>query len=180
MRCRTAVPPANPASPIATNGIRPLAPSTRAITSAAAPLQAGHSNRLDNSSGAALRQGNTGATAINASRPSPIGPDIRSKYGSPIDRVPRLSASTTRGNVVPSNMTNVKAAKRMLLASSAPSLDMARSIRPSPRNRSPRQAISPIDSATTTPNPPSSTGPTVPSEKACTELTTPDRVRKVP
>ena len=53
-------------------------------------------------------------------------------------------------------------------------------MRPGARSWSPRQPTRPTETATTTTKNPSSSGPTDPSEKACTERSTPDRVRNVP
>ena len=51
---------------------------------------------------------------------------------------------------------------------------------PGERRRSPRQAMSPKPTMTTAKKNPMSNGPMSDSEKAWTELITPDRVRKVP
>ena len=84
------------------------------------------------------------------------------------------------GNTVPSSTTKANAANTTLLARNEPSRDSGESIRPTERSRSARQPINPTDTTTTTAKNASRTGPTVPDEKACTDSTTPDRVRNVP
>ena len=127
-----------------------------------------------------MRHGSTGATPIRNSSTKPIGIVMRLKYGTPTDSRSPLTASTTRGNTVPSRTMKANAANTTLLARNAPSRDTGESMRPGERRRSPRQPISPTDTATTRAKNPSSNGPTVPSENAWTDSTTPDRVRNVP
>ena len=51
---------------------------------------------------------------------------------------------------------------------------------PGERSRSPRQAIRPKPTMTTAKKKPMRIGPSEDSEKACTEVITPERVRNVP
>ena len=89
---------------------------------------------------------------------SPIGIVMRSKYGAPTVIWRSCSASTSSGNSVPSSTTNANTANSTLLARNAASRDSGESIVPGERSRSPRQAISPSDTATTTPKNPSRYG----------------------
>ena len=73
-----------------------------------------------------------------------------------------------------------KATNSRLLARKAPSRLTGESIPPTDRSRSPRQAMRPMPVTSTRPKKPSSSGPMVESEKACTDWMTPERVRKVP
>ncbi len=89
----------------------------------------------------------------------PIGMAIRSKNGAPTEILSLLTASTMSGKTVPSSTTNANAANSRLLAKNAPSRDTGESIRPGDLSRSPRQPMSPTDTATTSPKNPSSSGP---------------------
>ena len=128
----------------------------------------------------ALRQGSTGATAMRNSRARPRGIAIVSKNGSPTVMRSPLTASTRSGNTVPSSTTKAKAANRRLLSQEAPSRLTAASMRPGVRKRSPRQAMSPQVTSDDQAKKPSSNGPISESLNACTESSTPERVRKVP
>jgi hypothetical protein len=109
-----------------------------------------------------------------------MGTVIRSKYGSPTESFLSWSASTRSGKTVPSSTTKAKPAKRRLLARKAPSRETGESIRPGVRRRSPRQAIRPMPVAAARPRNDRNQAPMSDSEKACTELSTPERVRNVP
>jgi len=89
-------------------------------------------------------------TARN-SKTMPNGMARLSKYGAPTLMVRFCSASTMRGNTVPSSTTKAKPAKSTLLARNAPSREIGESIEPGERNRSPRHAIRPSDTTTTMP-----------------------------
>ncbi len=110
----------------------------------------------------------------------PIGIVIRSKYGRPIEMRSPLAASSTSGNTVPSRTMNANAANRTLFARKAPSRETGESIEPGDRSRSPRQPMSAIEPSTTIAKNVRMNGPIWLSEKACTESSTPERVRKVP
>ena len=111
---------------------------------------------------------------------NPMGAVMRSKYGPPTDSRSPLSASAMRGNTVPRSTTNANAAKSRLLARKAPSRDTGESTLPGARRRSPRHAIRPTAVTTMSAKNPMSAGPIADSVKACTESSTPDRVRNVP
>ncbi len=81
---------------------------------------------------------------------------------------------------MPTRTTKAKPTKSTLLRRNAPSRLSGESMPPGERSLSPRQAISPTPVATTTASMPSRAGPMSESEKACTEVMTPERVRKVP
>ena len=81
---------------------------------------------------------------------------------------------------MPSSTTNAKPTKRTLLRRKAPSRPSGASMPIGERSRSPRQAINPKPTMTTTKKKPMSNGPREDSENACTDSMTPDRVRKVP
>ena len=81
---------------------------------------------------------------------------------------------------MPSSTTNAHTVNSTLFARNDPSRDSGESIEPGDRRRSPRHAIRPSDTTTTTPKNASNQLPTGPSPKACTELRMPDRVRNVP
>ncbi|MCZ7524980.1 MAG: hypothetical protein M5U14_00460 [Acidimicrobiia bacterium] len=144
------------------------------------PIQAGASSRRLSTSPLAARHGSAGATAMRNRMTRPSGTVIRSKYGSPTLSWRSWSTSATIGKTVPSSTTKANPAKARLLARNAASRDTGESMRPGARSRSPRQATRATPVAVTTPRKVSSHGPMADSEKACTELTTPERVRKVP
>jgi hypothetical protein len=102
------------------------------------------------------------------------------KYGTPTEICWPFTASTISGNTVPSSTTNANAANATLLARNAASRDSGESIRPGARSRSPRQPIRPTVTATTIAKKPRIIGPMPDSVNACTESSTPDRVRNVP
>ena len=81
---------------------------------------------------------------------------------------------------MPSSTTKAKPTKSRLLTKKAPSRPSGASIPPGERRRSPRQASRPKPATTTTTKKPMSSGPSVDAEKAWTDSTTPERVRKVP
>ncbi len=81
---------------------------------------------------------------------------------------------------MPSSTTKANPTKRTLLRRNAPSRPSGASIPPGERSRSPRQAISPKPTMTTAKKKPMSSGPSEDSENECTEVITPERVRKVP
>ena len=110
----------------------------------------------------------------------PNGTVMRSKYGSPTDScVPRI-ASAMSGNTVPSSTTNANAANSRLLPRNAASRDSAESIRPGARSRSPRHAMSAMPDPAQMARNARSHPPIDDCENACTEFTTPERVRNVP
>ncbi len=74
----------------------------------------------------------------------------------------------------------VNPTNRMLLARKAPSRLMGESMLPTDCSRSPLHAISPTPTTSTTPKNASSRGPMLEAEKACTDWSTPDRVKNVP
>ena len=76
--------------------------------------------------------------------------------------------------------TNAKAANNTLLARKAPSRETGESMEPGERRRSPRQPMSPTPTATVRPKKPRIIGPMGDSVNACTDSSTPDRVRNVP
>ncbi len=127
-----------------------------------------------------MRQGRAGAIPIRNSNARTIGPVIRSKYGPPTVILELFTASTISGKTVPRSTTRAKAANNRLLIRNAPSRETGESIRPGERNRSPRQKIRPMLTAATTPKNASNVGPMPDWLNACTELSTPERVRKVP
>jgi hypothetical protein len=81
---------------------------------------------------------------------------------------------------VPASTTSAKAANNRLLSRNAASRESGESIRPGARNLSPRQAISATPPNAQTPKKINSHEPMLDSENACTEFTTPERVRNVP
>ena len=81
---------------------------------------------------------------------------------------------------MPSSTTKAKPTKSTLLSRNAPSRPSGASMPPGERRRSPRQAMSPKPTMTTAKKNPMRSGPSVDSEKAWTEVMTPERVRKVP
>ena len=81
---------------------------------------------------------------------------------------------------MPSSTTKAKPTKSTLLRRNAPSRPSGASMPPGERRRSPRQAMSPNPTMTTAKKNPMSNGPRDDSEKAWTEVMTPERVRKVP
>ena len=81
---------------------------------------------------------------------------------------------------MPNKTTKAKPTKSRLFNKNAPSRPSGASIPPGERSRSPRQAIRPKPTMTTTKKKPIRIGPSVDSEKACTDWITPERVRKVP
>ena len=81
---------------------------------------------------------------------------------------------------MPSSTTKAKPTKSTLLRRNAPSRPSGASMPPGERRRSPRQAIRPNPTMTTAKKKPMSSGPREDSEKAWTDLMTPERVRKVP
>ena len=109
-----------------------------------------------------------------------MGIVIRSKYGAPTASCWPLIASASSGNTVPSRTTNANAANSRLLARKAPSRDTGESMAPGDRSRSPRQAISPTVTATTRAKKARIVGPIPDWVKACTDSSTPERVRNVP
>ncbi len=81
---------------------------------------------------------------------------------------------------MPSMTTNARPAKSRLLARNAASRETGESIRPGTWRRSARQAMRATPPSMITSRNESSQGPIVDWVKACTEFTTPERVRKVP
>mgnify|MGYP001327188395 CR=1 FL=1 len=81
---------------------------------------------------------------------------------------------------MPSSTTAANAANSRLLARNAASRDTGESMRPGARSCSARQPISPIDTTTITAKNARMAGPMDDSVKACTDATTPERVRNVP
>ena len=110
----------------------------------------------------------------------PIGAPRRWKYGSPTLICLFCSASTSSGKTVPVNTTSANAANSRLLSRNAASRDTGESMRPGARSLSPRQATSATPPSATMARKVSSHGPMSDCENACTEFTTPDRVRNVP
>ncbi len=110
---------------------------------------------------------------------SAIGVVIRLKYGSPTESWLPCNASASSGNTVPSSTTNAKPANSRLLTRNADSRETGESIRPGDRRRSPRQKMSAMLVAATTPRNTSSHGPMSDTVNECTEFRTPLRVRKV-
>ena len=89
-------------------------------------------------------------------------------------------ASAMSGKTVPSSTTKAKPANSRLLPRNAPSRETGESIDPGERSRSPRQPMSAMHTATTSPKKARIVGPMADSVKACTLSSTPDRVRNVP
>ncbi len=85
----------------------------------------------------------------------PIGIDKLLKYGAPTTVRRSCTASTIRGNTVPSSTTNANTVKITLLARNAPSREIGESITPGERRRSPRHAIRPSETTVTTAKNPS-------------------------
>ncbi len=85
----------------------------------------------------------------------PIGIESRSKYGAPTTVRRSSSASTINGNTVPSRTMKANTVNTTLLARKAPSRESGESITPGDRRRSPRQAIMPSDTTTTSAKNPS-------------------------
>ena len=81
---------------------------------------------------------------------------------------------------MPVSTTSAKPANNRLLRRNAASRDSGESMRPGERSSSPRHAIRPTPSAALKPRNVSSHGPIDDVLNACTELSTPDRVRNVP
>jgi hypothetical protein len=77
-----------------------------------------------------------------------------SKNGCPTAMRRFCSASTISGNTVPSSTTNANTVKTTLFARNAPSREIGESMAPGERNRSPRHAIRPSDTTTTSPKKP--------------------------
>ena len=104
----------------------------------------------------------------------------KSNHGRPTDKRSPLTASTMSGHTVPSSTAKANTAKNKLLNRNAPSRDSGESMRPGERSRSPRQPMSPIVTSTMSAKNVSTQTPMPDSVNACTESSTPERVRNVP
>ena len=159
----------------------PRAPPSTHTTSVSPPIHAGISRRLRSVSALAARHGSAGPTPMRNSSASPIGTPSFTKYGSPTVICLSCSACTSSGNTVPVSTTSAKPANNRLLSRNAASRDSGESMRPGDRSSSPRHAIKPDARAPRSePRNVSSHGPIDDVLNACTELSTPERVRNVP
>ena len=104
----------------------------------------------------------------------------KSNHGRPTDNCSPLTASTISGHTVPSSTANANTEKNTLLNRNAPSRDNGESMRPGARSRSPRQPMRPTVTSTMAVKNVRIQMPIPDSVNACTESSTPDRVRKVP
>ena len=108
------------------------------------------------------------------------GTNTISKYGGPTEYLPRFSASIAKGKIVPRKTVPAAAAKKTLFASSIDSRETSLKSPPRPM-REVRQTYStsapPMKSANSARMNMPRVGSTA---KACTEVSTPDRTRKVP
>ncbi len=177
---RPAEPAANPPRPNARSGARPWAPNATAMTTTPVPIHAGHTRRWRRSSPDAFRHGSTGATAMRNSRAMPIGIVMRSKYGRPIEMRSPFTASSTRGNTVPRSTTKANTANSTLFARNAPSREIGESIDPVSAVDRRASRSSPLSRARRCAKNVRIAGPIWLSVNACTESSTPERVRNVP
>ena len=109
-----------------------------------------------------------------------IGTNTALKYGGPTDSLPRPSASMNSGYIVPSSTAAQATASSTLFISSADSRDNVPNLPPRPTFGA-RHANSASDAPITTTRKARMNTPRRGSvAKACTDVSTPERTRKVP
>src|SRR5580658_6011583 len=125
-------------------------------------------------------QDSIGPAAMAISTGTIMGTNVRSKNGGPTDTLAPPTASRNNGYSVPRNTVAAQAVSRMLFSNSAPSRDTGAN-RPPPFSAGARIAYNVSEPPMATI---SSSRMKLPRQgstaKACTELSTPERTRKVP
>ena len=125
-------------------------------------------------------QGTTVPGTIASKSGTISGTNTRSKYGGPTDNLPRFSASMMRGYKVPSNTAAMATTKSTLLSNKNDSREPTTGCE-ALAHCGARQANKAKDTPTTTTKNSKMNTPRPGSvAKACTEVNTPERTRKVP
>src|SRR6266478_6005566 len=155
-------------------------PRSRPATASSKALRSGGRSALRICCAVARPQGSAGPTPMTKSKATPMGTDIRSKYGRPTLICTPRTASTMRGNTVPSSTVKVKRTKSRFWTRNITSRDGPVSRCPSVPRLSTRSASRTSENSSAAAKKTRMVGPMALWVKECTELKTPERVMKVP